>query len=100
MPRQKTQPSNLERALDDSCLVLRADLVGRTGDKCSCPTSPKGGGQWVVQAPKDTRIWSFDPNTQLQKDLWLSTRDGDAGKEERIALLRWYCFTCNTVQMP
>jgi hypothetical protein len=62
--------------------------------KCSCG----GAGRWLVQDGED--FYSFIPSTQMQKDIWLNVAKNKIGEEKAISMLRWFCYTCGTAQMP
>lgn len=64
------------------------------GEKCSCksPNMMMPSGAWVVEHEK--KFYTFDPQTQLQKDIWLGVKGANT------TMLRWYCFSCKTVQTP
>lgn len=70
------------------------DGVIKEGPKCEHKTQ----GQWVVL--KAQKVYVFDPPTQMQKDFWLSEVKPGKWKEKRIAMLRWFCNLCGTVQEP
>ena len=63
-----------------------------------------GGNVRASEAPveHDGDHYMFSPNTQMQKDIWLSDAGHllKGGKEEALKMLRWYCFSCRTVQTP
>jgi hypothetical protein len=67
------------------------------GERCSCKSTAAPTGCWVVRHPTGAHF-CFSPNTQVQKDVWLDARAEEY--EFRLALLRWYCFHCGTVQVP
>lgn len=61
------------------------------------PKCDHNSGRWLVEA--GGAIYCFDPPTQLQKDFWIGERGG-ADRKRRMAMLRWLCFDCGTVQKP
>jgi hypothetical protein len=76
-------------------------FIATAGPKCACksPHMTAPSGAWFVEHAD--RFYAVSPSTQLQKDIWLgdaATQLGD--KEKALAMLRWYCFTCKTVQAP
>jgi hypothetical protein len=79
------------------CLRL---FHGKHGEKCSCKSANvmMPSGCWIVE--HQGRLYTFEPSTQLQKDFWLSAARQTIGESKAIAMLRWYCFTCQTVQTP
>lgn len=69
-------------------------------DKCACKSSNPmfPSGAWLVE--HDGKLYAFSPSTQMQKDIWLGSAERSIGKEAGIAMLRWFCFGCQTVQAP
>lgn len=67
------------------------------GARCSCPKGTPGN--WLVEL--DGKLHVFDPSTQLQKDIWLSSnREAGVPEETALGALRWQCHACGVVQMP
>ena len=91
MPKTKTKRAKPPGA---SYLVAAAGEA-KYSDKCKCSSS---GGAWRVV--HDGQLYAFTHDTQMQKDIWLGAVKPKIGEDAAIAMLRWYCFTCNTVQMP
>lgn len=94
MTRTKRKADPIARALTAPYLI---PLPRERGEQCACksPGPMQPSGAWAVEDPRTGKFYMFDPPTQMQKDIWI----GD-DRENRIVLLRWYCFTCNTVQLP
>jgi hypothetical protein len=57
-------------------------------------------GHWLFEWQGS--LWCFDPPTQLQKDIWLTSFGtiGPKTKERRMGALRWLCGICGTIQRP
>lgn len=64
------------------------------GEKCEHTSA----GFWLVAW--GSKLYTFDPPTQLQKDIWLGDSKRIVGEETAIAALRWCCRQCCTVQVP
>jgi hypothetical protein len=69
------------------------------GEKCSCvPDEKRASGRWLVLYSGN--LYGIEPNTQLEKDSWLQSAKCTISEETAIAMLRWWCFSCRTVQTP
>ena len=65
-----------------------------TGDRCPHESQ----GFWLVEW--NDILYTFDPPTQIQKDIWLSDSKKIVGEETALGALRWCCRECGTVQKP
>lgn len=92
-------------------MLLKIDPQPVWGEKCAHGAIQDNTGQtgrWAVKLGDE--FYVFEPGTQLQKDIWLSTHDPRARSAERgeedyihqlkLGALRWYCAVCGTVQEP
>lgn len=69
------------------------------GEKCECkPNGNRASGRWLVLF--EGQLYGIEPSTQIQKDIWLSDAARTVKKDDAIAMLRWWCFSCRTVQSP
>ena len=103
MPKQQINTLTKPPAADYLYPFLqRGGVKYPTGDRCSCqmPDAMQPSGCWIVEHDGDH--YMFSPNTQMQKDIWLSDAGHllKGGKEEALKMLRWYCLSCRTVQTP
>jgi len=62
------------------------------------PKCEHSGGQWIVSW--DDQLFAFDPNSQMQKDIWLDAMERKGKGKEALAALRWLCWQCGTIQDP
>lgn len=80
------------------------------GEKCAHGSTPPLGerqtGRWAVKLGDE--FFVFEPGTQMQKDIWLTTHEGSTRRPLEVEFirllklgsLRWYCGICGTVQEP
>lgn len=80
----------------DFCLAkLQSPLAhAPAGGKCTHDVTK---GQWLVSW--EGELYSIQPSSQLQKDIWLSEAKGQTGQDQ-VDKLRWFCHLCGNIQMP